>query len=193
MTLKCLRSRNNVSCGRFTALIIILRFGALRSQLFNSRPSAAQSDAMAASKGSALSVGDQVGATYEVVDRVGAGGMGVVYKARDLKLERFVALKFLPPGLNASKLDKERFLKEARIASSLDHPNTGVIYGIEETDDGHTFIVMAYYEGQSLAHRIQDGPPPAARSGGNSNADCSAAWPKPTPATSSIATSSPRT
>ena len=117
---------------------------------------------MAASKGSALTVGDQVGATYEVVDRVGAGGMGVVYKARDLKLERFVALKFLPPGLNASKLDKERFLKEARIASSLDHPNTGVIYGIEETDDGHTFIVMAYYEGQSLAHRIQDGPLPAA-------------------------------
>jgi serine/threonine protein kinase/tetratricopeptide (TPR) repeat protein len=117
---------------------------------------------MAASRGSALTVGDLVGSTYEVVDRIGAGGMGVVYKARDLKLERFVALKFLPPGLNASKLDKERFLKEARIASSLDHPNTGVIHGIEETDDGHTFIVMAYYEGQSLAHRIQDGPLPAA-------------------------------
>ncbi len=117
---------------------------------------------MAASRGSALTVGDLVGSTYEVVDRIGAGGMGVVYKARDLKLERFVALKFLPPGLNASKLDKERFLKEARIASSLDHPNTGVIHGIEETDDGHTFIVMAYYEGQSLAHRIQDGPVPPA-------------------------------
>ena len=98
---------------------------------------------------------------YEVIDRVGAGGMGVVYKARDLRLQRIVALKFLPPGLNASKLDKERFLKEARIASSLDHPNTGVIHGIEETDDGHTFIVMAYYEGQSLAHRLAEGPLPA--------------------------------
>ena len=115
---------------------------------------------MAASRGSALSVGDLVGTSYEVIDRVGAGGMGVVYKARDLKLQRIVALKFLPPGLNASKLDKERFLKEARIASSLDHPNTGVIHGIEETDDGHTFIVMAYYEGQSLAHRIAQGPLP---------------------------------
>ncbi len=116
---------------------------------------------MAASRGSALSVGDLVGSNYEVIDRVGAGGMGVVYKARDLKLQRIVALKFLPPGLNASKLDKERFLKEARIASSLDHPNTGVIHGIEKTDDGQTFIVMAYYEGQSLAHRIAEGPLPA--------------------------------
>ena len=115
---------------------------------------------MAASRGSALSVGDLVGSNYEVIDRVGAGGMGVVYKALDRKLQRIVALKFLPPGLNASKLDKERFLKEARIASSLDHPNTGVIHGIEETDDGHTFIVMAYYEGQSLAHRIAEGPLP---------------------------------
>ena len=116
---------------------------------------------MAASN-SALSVGDLVGTTYEVVARVGAGGMGVVYKARDRKLERTVALKFLPPGLNASKLDKERFLKEARIASSLDHPNTGVIHGIEETPDGQTFIVMAYYEGESLAHRIDAGPLPPA-------------------------------
>ena len=110
----------------------------------------------------ALSVGDLIGTSYEVIDRVGAGGMGVVYKARDLKLQRVVALKFLPPGLNASELDKERFLKEARIASSLDHPNIGVIHGIEETDDGRTFIVMGYYDGPSLAHRIEKGPLPAA-------------------------------
>ncbi|MGA2905911.1 MAG: protein kinase, partial [Candidatus Korobacteraceae bacterium] len=90
---------------------------------------------MAASN-SPLSVGDRVGTIYEILGRIGAGGMGVVYKARDRKLERTVALKFLPPGLNASDLDKERFLKEARIASSLDHPNIGVIHGIEETSDG---------------------------------------------------------
>jgi len=111
---------------------------------------------------SALSVGDIVGTTYEILGRIGAGGMGVVYKARDRKLERTVALKFLPPGLNASELDKERFLKEARIASSLDHPNVGVIHGIEETPDGRTFIVMAFYEGQSLADRISTGSRPLA-------------------------------
>ncbi len=109
---------------------------------------------------SALSVGDLVGTNYEILGRIGAGGMGVVYKARDRKLERTVALKFLPPGLNASELDKERFLKEARIASSLDHPNIGVIHGIEETSDGRTYIVMAFYEGQSLADRISTGSHP---------------------------------
>ena len=109
---------------------------------------------------SALSVGDLVGTNYEILGRIGAGGMGVVYKARDRKLERTVALKFLPPGLNASELDKERFLKEARIASSLDHPNIGVIHGIEETSDARTFIVMAFYEGQSLAERISTGSRP---------------------------------
>lgn len=114
---------------------------------------------MAASN-SAPSVGDLVGTIYEIVGRIGAGGMGVVYKASDRKLERTVALKFFPPGLNASDLDKERFLREARIASSLDHPNIGVIHGIEETSDGRTFIVMAFYEGQSLADRIQTGSGP---------------------------------
>lgn len=117
---------------------------------------------MAAPNSGALSDGDLVGSTYEILGRVGAGGMGVVYKARDRKLERTVALKFLPPGLNASELDKERFLKEARIASSLDHPNIGVIHGIEELPDGRTYIVMGYYEGPSLAHRIQAGPLPVA-------------------------------
>ena len=78
-------------------------------------------------------------------------------KARDQRLDRTVALKFLPAELNASEREKERFLREARTASSLDHPNIGVIHGIEETEDGFTFIVMAYYEGSSLAQRIQKG------------------------------------
>ncbi len=109
---------------------------------------------------SALSIGDLVAGNYQVLDLAGAGGMGVVYRARDLKLERNVALKFLPSDLNSNPRDKERFLREARTASSLDHPNIGVIHGIEETADGHAFIVMAYYDGESLAQRILRGPLP---------------------------------
>jgi len=107
---------------------------------------------------SAPSVGELVALNYQILGTAGAGGMGVVYRALDLKLQRTVALKFLPPELNASERDKARFLKEARTASSLDHPNIGVIYGIEETPDDRTFIAMAYYEGQSLAQRIRSGP-----------------------------------
>jgi len=90
----------------------------------------------------------------------GAGGMGMVYRALDTKLERLVALKFLPDQLVASKTDKERFLREARTASSLDHPNIGVIHGIEETSDGRAYIVMAFYEGETLARKISRGPLP---------------------------------
>src|SRR5208282_1155187 len=92
------------------------------------------------------------------------GGMGVVYKALDIKLERTVALKFLPPELNASEKEKERFLKEARTASSLDHPNIGAIHGVEETGDGRAFIVMAFYEGESLWQKIHRGPIPFSES-----------------------------
>jgi serine/threonine-protein kinase len=107
---------------------------------------------------SAPAVGELVAANYQILGTAGAGGMGVVYRALDLKLQRTVALKFLPPDLNDSERDKERFLKEARTASSLDHPNIGVIYGIEKTPDDRSFIAMAYYEGSSLAQRIRSGP-----------------------------------
>jgi serine/threonine protein kinase/tetratricopeptide (TPR) repeat protein len=106
-----------------------------------------------------LRPGDRAG-NYEILELAGAGGMGVVYKARDLKLERTVALKFLPLSTNSSPYEKEQFLKEARTASSLDHPNIGVIHGVEETADGHQFIVMAFYEGQSLVQKIHNGLPP---------------------------------
>jgi len=108
---------------------------------------------------STLRPGERVG-NYQILAMAGAGGMGVVYKALDIKLERTVALKFLPPELNSSEKDKERFLKEARTASSLDHPNIGVIHGVEETPDGHAFIVMAFYEGESLTQKIRRGPLP---------------------------------
>ena len=102
--------------------------------------------------------GELAGENYRVLGVAGAGGMGVVYRALDVRLNRTVALKFLPPELNESARERERFLREARTACSLDHPNIGVIHSIEETADGQAFIVMAYYEGSSLAQRIAEGP-----------------------------------
>jgi eukaryotic-like serine/threonine-protein kinase len=99
-------------------------------------------------------VGEVVGKNYEILDLAGAGGMGLVYRARDRRLQRIVALKFLPSQITASERDKQRFLNEARTASALDHPNIGVIHGVEETADGRAFIVMGFYEGESLADRI---------------------------------------
>ncbi len=84
--------------------------------------------------------------------------MGVVYRALDIKLDRTVALKFLPEHVVSSSEEKERFLREARTASSLDHPNIGVIHGLEETGHGRHFIVMAYYAGETLTRKMLRGP-----------------------------------
>ena len=83
--------------------------------------------------------------------------MGVVYKAVDLTLERTVALKFLPTEFALSETEKDQLLREARAASALDHPNIGVIHGMEESEDGQLFIVMAYYEGETLSQKINRG------------------------------------
>jgi serine/threonine protein kinase/Flp pilus assembly protein TadD len=99
---------------------------------------------------------DRIG-NYQVLERLGAGGMGVVYKALDLKLNRTVALKFLAEeGFDPP--DRERLLREARAASALDHANIGTVYGVEDADDGRLFIVMAFYDGETLAQKLRHGP-----------------------------------
>ena len=95
---------------------------------------------------------------YKVLEKLGEGGMGVVYKAQDLKLDRLVALKFLPPHLASDEEDRERFIHEAKAASSLDHPNICNVHEIDETPDGQVFIVMAIYEGTPLNKKIEKGP-----------------------------------
>src|ERR1700676_4914017 len=94
---------------------------------------------------------------YRVLEKLGAGGMGVVYKAQDLKLDRLVALKFLLPHLSADPQQKQHFIQEAKAACALDHANIGVVHDIDETGDGQMLIVMAYYDGETLARRIERG------------------------------------
>jgi serine/threonine protein kinase len=91
---------------------------------------------------------------YKILEEIGSGSMGIVYKAEDIELKRFVALKFLPPELVRDKDFKERFVKEAQAASALDHSNICTIYEINKTEDGQMFIVMAYYEGETLKEKI---------------------------------------
>jgi serine/threonine protein kinase/tetratricopeptide (TPR) repeat protein len=101
-------------------------------------------------------------AHYEILEKLGEGGMGVVYKARDTKLHRLVALKFLPPHMQTSEEQVKRFIQEAQAASALDHPNVCTIHEINEVGDGSMFISMAYYEGESLQARLKKGPIPLA-------------------------------
>ncbi len=94
---------------------------------------------------------------YEVMSRLGAGGMGVVYTARDPRLKRQVAIKLLSPDLTRDDVAKRRFLQEAQAASALDHPNICNIHEINEAPDGQLYLVMAYYAGATLKQRIDTG------------------------------------
>jgi len=109
--------------------------------------------------GQHASSGEKIG-PYVVCDEIGRGGMGVVYRAEDPRLDRNVALKLLTPSLTSDDKARRRLLAEARAASALDHPNICTIYDIGKTDDGSLYVAMAYYEGQTLAARINEKPLP---------------------------------
>ena len=94
---------------------------------------------------------------YKILSKLGEGGMGVVYKAQDTKLDRIVALKFLAPHLLTNEDAKKRFVREAKAAAALDHPNICTLYEIDEAN-GRTFMAMAYLDGQSLEDKIAAGP-----------------------------------
>src|SRR5215831_1656277 len=111
---------------------------------------------------SGVSLVGQTFGRYHITQKLGAGGMGVVYRALDTTLERAVALKFLPDNLTVTSGDRANLRREARAASTLDHPNVGVVHGLEETAGNHLFIVMQFYEGETLARRLSRSPIPVA-------------------------------
>ena len=102
----------------------------------------------------------QVVSHYLIEEELGVGGMSVVYRAIDQRLGRQAALKFLPGNLSEDPDARQRLTQEAQAASGLDHPNICTIYQIDETPDGALFIAMAFYEGETLDHRIRQGPLP---------------------------------
>jgi eukaryotic-like serine/threonine-protein kinase len=105
-----------------------------------------------------LSVGTRLG-PYEILAPLGAGGMGEVYRARDERLERTVAIKILPEHRSSDAHLRERFEREAKAISSLSHPNIYALYDIGH-QDGVDFLVMEYLKGETLAHRLKQGPLP---------------------------------
>ena len=105
-----------------------------------------------------LEVGRQLG-SYEIVSLLGKGGMGEVYRARDLKLKRDVAIKILPEEFSRDHDRVTRFQREAEVLASLNHTNIASIYDLQETN-GSSFLVLELVEGETLAERIQRGPVP---------------------------------
>src|SRR6056297_2674247 len=93
---------------------------------------------------------------YKLTEKIGEGGMGVVYKALDTNLDRHVALKFFPESATPSKKDKQRFIREAKSAAALNHPNVCTIHNVDE-HEGRQYIVMEYIEGETLREKMDAG------------------------------------
>ena len=104
-----------------------------------------------------LAVGSRI-AQYEILEPVAGGAMGEVYKARDLRLGRVVALKFLPADLCRDPSSRRRFLREAHAVAQLDHPNVATIYDTGESEGGRVFLALAFYEGETLQQKLERGP-----------------------------------
>ncbi len=108
-----------------------------------------------------LAAGSRI-AQYEILEPVAGGAMGEVYKARDLRLGRVVALKFLPADLCRDQGSRKRFLREAHAVAQLDHPNVATIHDTGESEGGRVFLALAFYEGETLEQKIERGPLPLA-------------------------------
>ena len=106
-----------------------------------------------------LAAGCRMG-NYEILERLEGGAMGEVYKARDLRLGRIVALKFLPADITRDPSARRRFLREAQAVALLDHPNVATIYETGETEGGRVFLALAFYEGETLQQKLERGPVP---------------------------------
>src|SRR5437867_10830931 len=106
-----------------------------------------------------LTAGSRLG-PYEILGQIGAGGMGEVYKARDTRLDRMVAIKVLPEAFGADAERLVRFRREAKVLASLNHPHIAAIYGLEESG-GIEALVLELVEGETLAERLARGPLPA--------------------------------
>jgi serine/threonine protein kinase/cytochrome c-type biogenesis protein CcmH/NrfG len=104
-----------------------------------------------------LKKGQKIAGKYKIIEKIGEGGMGIVYKAEDTKLKRNVALKFLPSELTRDKKAKTRFIQEAQAAAALNHPHICTVYEVDESDD-QTFIAMEFIEGKTLKDKIEAGP-----------------------------------
>ena len=148
MTIKCLKCRHENPdgtsfCGKCGV--------ALKSTEGFSDTKTFVSTSLTIQKGSVLA------GRYKIIEELGRGGMGVVYKAKDTKLKRIVALKFLPLNLIHIPEVSERFTREAQAAAALDHPNICTVYEFDQAEET-SFISMAYIQGQSLKDKIESGP-----------------------------------
>jgi serine/threonine protein kinase/Tol biopolymer transport system component len=133
----------------------VVQVPGLRSPLQDAAPAAAPGRSDMPAEGGTV-------AQYRILGRLGGGSMGTVYQAEDTRLRRTVALKFLPAELSRDPLAKARFFQEAQAASTLDHPNLCTIHEVGETADGHLYIAMASYDGETVRARLAHGPIPVA-------------------------------